>query len=117
MSFAANLRTDGELSDMTMISRRSLLATPALLTALGPSFAEAQAAQPLRIAMSIGDVPRLWGGPEAGFEGVLAKHPHHVHLLLPVLLNSTSYVFHVSSTSTLFFRYAKKSFRKPRMCA
>ena len=55
---------------MNMISRRSLLATPALLTALGPSLAEAQAAQPLRIAMSIGDVPRLWGGPEAGFEGV-----------------------------------------------
>jgi ABC-type transport system substrate-binding protein len=55
---------------MTMISRRSLLGTPALLTALGPSLAEAQAAQPLRIAMSIGDVPRLWGGPEAGFEGV-----------------------------------------------
>jgi ABC-type transport system substrate-binding protein len=70
MSFAANLCSDGELSDMTMISRRSLLATPALLTALGPSLAEAQAAQPLRIAMSIGDVPRLWGGPEAGFEGV-----------------------------------------------
>ena len=55
---------------MIALSRRSLLATPALLTALGPSLAEAQAAQPLRIAMSIGDVPRLWGGPEAGFEGV-----------------------------------------------
>jgi hypothetical protein len=55
---------------MTFFSRRSLLATPALLSALGPSLAEAQAAQPLRIAMSIGDVPRLWGGPEAGFEGV-----------------------------------------------
>ena len=31
---------------------------------------EAQAAQPLRSAMSIGDVPRLEGGPDAGFEGV-----------------------------------------------
>jgi hypothetical protein len=53
-----------------MISRGSLLSTPTLLTVLGPSLAEAQAAQPLRIAMFIGDVPRLWGGPEAGFEGV-----------------------------------------------
>ncbi len=52
------------------LPRRSLLAAPALVAALGPSEAEAQAAQPLRIAMSIGDVPRLWGGPEAGFEGV-----------------------------------------------
>ena len=41
---------------MTKILRRSLLPTPALLTALGPSLAEAQAAQPLRTAMSIGDL-------------------------------------------------------------
>eukprot|EP01031_Cornospumella_fuschlensis_P010133 gene10133-12427_t len=52
------------------LHRRSLLAAPALIGALGASEAEAQSAQPLRIAMSIGDVPRLWGGPEAGFEGV-----------------------------------------------
>jgi ABC-type transport system substrate-binding protein len=55
---------------MTTLHRRSLLASPALIAALGASEAEAQAAAPLRIAMSIGDVPRLWGGPEAGFEGV-----------------------------------------------
>ena len=55
---------------MPLLPRRAVLAAPALLPALGPSRAEAQAAQPLRIAMSIGDVPRLWGGPEAGFEGV-----------------------------------------------
>jgi ABC-type transport system substrate-binding protein len=55
---------------MMDIRRRSFLATPALIGALGASEAEAQSAQPLRIAMSIGDVPRLWGGPEAGFEGV-----------------------------------------------
>jgi ABC-type transport system substrate-binding protein len=55
---------------MTTIQRRGILAAPALITALGASEAEAQSAQPLRIAMSIGDVPRLWGGPEAGFEGV-----------------------------------------------
>ena len=52
------------------IQRRSVLVAPALIGALGASRAEAQAAAPLRIAMSIGDVPRLWGGPEAGFEGV-----------------------------------------------
>jgi ABC-type transport system substrate-binding protein len=50
--------------------RRTLLAAPALAAALGPSAAEAQAAAPLRIAMSLNDIPRLWGGPEAGFEGL-----------------------------------------------
>lgn len=55
---------------MLDIRRRSLLAAPVLISALGANEAEAQQAQPLRIAMSIGDVPRLWGGPEAGFEGV-----------------------------------------------
>ena len=50
--------------------RRPLLAAPALVVALGASTAEAQNAQPLRIGMSIGDIPRMWGGPEAGFEGV-----------------------------------------------
>ncbi|MFN8981586.1 MAG: hypothetical protein ACK5X9_03525 [Alphaproteobacteria bacterium] len=58
------------MSDITMISRGSLLSTPTLLTVLGPSLAEAQAAQPLRIAMFIGDVQRLGGGPEAGCDGV-----------------------------------------------
>ncbi|MCS6890277.1 MAG: ABC transporter substrate-binding protein [Rhodovarius sp.] len=54
-----------------MLSRRAALAAPALLALpLGPSEAEAQAAQPLRIGMSIGDIPRMWGGPEAGFEGI-----------------------------------------------
>jgi ABC-type transport system substrate-binding protein len=53
-----------------VLPRRSLLAAPALLTALGASEAEAQQAQPLRIGMSLTDIPRLWGGPEAGFEGL-----------------------------------------------
>ena len=53
---------------MSSFRRSSLLASPALIAALDASDAEAQTAQPLRIAMSIGDVPRLWGGPEAGFE-------------------------------------------------
>jgi len=52
------------------LPRRSLLAAPVLLAALGPSDAEAQAAQPLRIGMSLNDIPRMWGGPEAGFEGL-----------------------------------------------
>lgn len=52
------------------LTRRGFLAaTAASPLALGPHAAEAQAA-PLRIAMSISDVPRLWGGPEAGFEGI-----------------------------------------------
>jgi ABC-type transport system substrate-binding protein len=55
---------------MLDLRRRALLATPALVAALGPSEAEAQAAQPLRIGMSLTDIPRLWGGPEAGFEGL-----------------------------------------------
>ena len=55
---------------MPALPRRAILATPALIAGLGASQAEAQSAQPLRIAMSIGDVPRMWGGPEAGFEGV-----------------------------------------------
>jgi len=53
------------------ISRRAALSAPAILTMpLGASIAEAQTAQPLRIGMSIGDIPRMWGGPEAGFEGI-----------------------------------------------
>jgi len=39
--------------------------------ALGlPGMAEAQAPRTVRIGMSINDIPRLWGGPEAGLEGV-----------------------------------------------
>ncbi|MFM8801763.1 MAG: ABC transporter substrate-binding protein, partial [Tagaea sp.] len=30
----------------------------------------AQTQPPLRIAMSLSDVPRLWAGPDAGFEGL-----------------------------------------------
>lgn len=55
------------------LSRRSVLKSAAVLagaTALtGP--VEAQAGmQPLRIGISLSDVPRMWGGPEGGFEGV-----------------------------------------------
>ncbi|MCZ8313318.1 ABC transporter substrate-binding protein [Phreatobacter sp.] len=35
-----------------------------------PSGAFAQAAAPLRIGISLSDVPRMWGGPEGGFEGI-----------------------------------------------
>ncbi|MBY0336403.1 MAG: ABC transporter substrate-binding protein [Acetobacteraceae bacterium] len=52
------------------LPRRALLAAPALVSALGASVAEAQQAQPLRIGMSLNDIPRMWGGPEAGFEGL-----------------------------------------------
>src|SRR5215204_5312372 len=32
--------------------------------------APGQAASPLRIAISLSDIPRLWGAPDGGFEGV-----------------------------------------------
>lgn len=56
-------------STPTLTRRGFIAATAASPLALGPHAAQAQAA-PLRIAMSISDVPRLWGGPEAGFEGI-----------------------------------------------
>lgn len=51
-------------------SRRALLgaALGAMMLA-GTAPAMAQTA-PLRIAISLGDIPRLWGGPDGGFEGV-----------------------------------------------
>ena len=54
---------------MIDLLRRALLAAPVLIAGLDASCAEAQAAQPLRITMLIGDAPRPWSGPEAGFEG------------------------------------------------
>lgn len=55
-------------------TRRDVVVGAAALTgvaALPRSEALAQAAaQPLRIAMSLSDVPRMWGGPDAGFEGL-----------------------------------------------
>lgn len=58
------------------LSRRAFLASGAAASAAAAlpcatHEAVAQAAsQPLRIAMSISDLPRMWGGPEAGFEGL-----------------------------------------------
>ncbi|MCA3266596.1 MAG: ABC transporter substrate-binding protein [Azospirillum sp.] len=56
---------------MRPISRRRVLAGTAALGAssLAP-VALAQTQPPLRIAMSLSDVPRLWAGPDAGFEGL-----------------------------------------------
>jgi peptide/nickel transport system substrate-binding protein len=55
------------------VSRRTMLKAAAAGAASAAlpemSFAQA-AAQPLRIGISLSDVPRLWGGPEGGFEGV-----------------------------------------------
>ncbi|MFN3853012.1 MAG: ABC transporter substrate-binding protein [Phreatobacter sp.] len=53
-------------------SRRALLQGTALAAASGaiPAGAFAQANGPLRIGISLSDVPRLWGGPEGGFEGI-----------------------------------------------
>lgn len=54
------------------LSRRALLQGTALAAASGaiPAGAFAQANGPLRIGISLSDVPRLWGGPEGGFEGI-----------------------------------------------
>lgn len=53
-------------------SRRALLQGTALAAASAaiPAGAFAQANGPLRIGISLSDVPRLWGGPEGGFEGI-----------------------------------------------
>lgn len=53
-------------------SRRALLQGTALAatSAAVPIGAFAQANGPLRIGISLSDVPRLWGGPEGGFEGI-----------------------------------------------
>jgi peptide/nickel transport system substrate-binding protein len=53
------------------ISRRSALQSAAAAALLGATtIRSAQANQPLRIAMSLADVPRTWGGPDGGFEGL-----------------------------------------------
>ncbi|WP_439572699.1 ABC transporter substrate-binding protein [Phreatobacter sp.] len=54
------------------ISRRTLLKATAagVVTAALPAGAFAQANGPLRVGISLSDVPRLWGGPEGGFEGI-----------------------------------------------
>jgi ABC-type transport system substrate-binding protein len=55
------------------LSRRTILkgAAAAAGVASLPGVASAQATNgPLRIGISLSDVPRMWGGPEGGFEGI-----------------------------------------------
>jgi len=52
---------------MSIIGRRALLATGAA-SALVPR--SAWAADTLRVAVSLTDIPHLWGAPEGGFEGL-----------------------------------------------
>jgi peptide/nickel transport system substrate-binding protein len=52
------------------LNRRTLLATAAAAGALAATPVAAQTQPPLRIAMSLNDIPRLWAGPDAGFEGL-----------------------------------------------
>jgi peptide/nickel transport system substrate-binding protein len=55
------------------LSRRTILKGAALAagTASLPGIASAQTTNgPLRIGISLSDVPRMWGGPEGGFEGI-----------------------------------------------
>jgi peptide/nickel transport system substrate-binding protein len=52
-------------------SRRAVLAGgAALATGFTPLHALGQTSAPLRIAMSLSDIPRMWAGPDAGFEGL-----------------------------------------------
>ena len=55
---------------MQELTRRGVLTAAAASLAIGQEAAAQAAARPVRIAMSINDTPRLWGGPEAGLEGV-----------------------------------------------
>ncbi|MCA0318690.1 MAG: ABC transporter substrate-binding protein [Proteobacteria bacterium] len=54
------------------LSRRTVLKGAALAAGAVslPGMASGQTAQPLRIGISLSDVPRMWGGPEGGFEGI-----------------------------------------------
>ncbi len=54
------------------LSRRTVLKGAALAASAAslPGVAAGQTAQPLRIGISLSDVPRMWGGPEGGFEGI-----------------------------------------------
>lgn len=52
------------------VTRRGFLAASTSLLLLPPHTALAQASRPLRIAISLIDVPRMWGGPDGGFEGM-----------------------------------------------
>ncbi len=59
---------------MPALSRRTIIAGAAAAAALPLDLRSAYAQQaggaPLRIAMSLSDVPRMWAGPDAGFEGL-----------------------------------------------
>ncbi|MBL8569254.1 MAG: ABC transporter substrate-binding protein [Phreatobacter sp.] len=54
------------------LSRRTVLKGAALAAGAAslPGMVAGQAAAPLRIGISLSDVPRMWGGPEGGFEGI-----------------------------------------------
>jgi len=60
---------NGSAKSFSSVTRRQFMAgsaaTVAMLTAR-----PAQAAQPLRLAISLIDLPRLWGSPDGGFEGM-----------------------------------------------
>ena len=56
-------------SESGMIDRRQFMAGSAAAAAMF-SASMANAAQPLRLAISLIDIPRLWGSPDGGFEGM-----------------------------------------------
>ena len=60
---------DPILSCKTLPSRREFLLGSAAFAAMMTS-GPATAAQPFRIAISLIDLPRMWGSPDGGFEGM-----------------------------------------------
>jgi ABC-type transport system substrate-binding protein len=55
---------------MRLSRRQALAAAAAVAGTLAAGTRQAQAAPALRVGMSLADVPRLWGAPEGGFEGL-----------------------------------------------
>ena len=61
--------TDANLFCSALPSRREFLLGSAAFAAMMTA-APASAAQPFRIAISLIDLPRMWGSPDGGFEGM-----------------------------------------------
>lgn len=67
----ADIRSNRRAFGGYSITRRSALQSVAAAALMSTTkVGSAQANQPLRIAMSLADVPRTWGGPDGGFEGL-----------------------------------------------
>ena len=74
--------TDANLFCSALPSRREFLLGSAAFAAMMTA-APASAAQPFRIAISLIDLPRMWGSPDGGFEGMrFGGYPVYDSLLI-----------------------------------